>query len=148
MKYLQKYWRQGNSMTYGNTIYNQNTIDRWTKGCIFDFPRKGDIRIAKKYWGVILTSIAAKIYNALLHNNIESEIEKILRKNQNGFCRNLSTTLQILIICQILEGVRAKNPSKLHFYLLISPRHLTQYADGRWSKYFYPTVYPGSLLQL
>ena len=50
----------------------------------------------------------AKIYNALLLNCIEPEIEKILRKNQNDFQRNQSTTSQILTICQIL-GVRAQN---------------------------------------
>ena len=33
----------------------------------------------------------------------------ILRKNQNGFRRNRSTTSQILTIPRILEGVRAKN---------------------------------------
>ena len=33
----------------------------------------------------------------------------ILRKNQNGFRRNRSTTSQILTIRRILEGVRAKN---------------------------------------
>ena len=49
------------------------------------------------------------IYNALLHNCIGPKIEKILRKNQNGFQRNWSTTSQILTICQILEGVHAKN---------------------------------------
>ena len=54
------------------------------------------------------SSIAAKIYNALLLNRIEPEIEKILVKNQNFFYRNWSTTSQILTIRQILEGVRAK----------------------------------------
>ena len=57
----------------------------------------------------ILTSIAAKIYNALLRNHIEPKIENILRKNQNGFQRNRSTTSQILTIRRILEGIRAKN---------------------------------------
>ena len=50
-----------------------------------------------------------KIYNALLCNRIEPKIEKILRKNQNGFQRNQSTISQILTIRQILEGVHAKN---------------------------------------
>ena len=36
-------------------------------------------------------------------------IEKILRKNQNGFWRNRSTASQILTIRRVLEGVRAKN---------------------------------------
>ena len=57
----------------------------------------------------MLTSIAAKIYNALLHNCIEPKIDNILRKKQNGFQRNRSTTSQILTIHRILEGVHAKN---------------------------------------
>ena len=78
------------------------------KGCILPFPKKGDLGLTKNYQGIILTSIAAKIYNALLWNLIEPKID-ILRKNQNGFRRNRSTTSQILTICLILEGVRAKN---------------------------------------
>ena len=40
---------------------------------------------------------------------IEPKIENILRKNQNSFRRNRSTTSQILTIRRTLEGVRAKN---------------------------------------
>ena len=92
-----------------NAVYNQNPIDRWMKGCILPFPKKGDLELAKNYRGITLTSIAAKIYNALLRNGIEPKIDNILRKNQNGFRRNRSTTSQILTIRRILEGVRAKN---------------------------------------
>ena len=79
------------------------------KGCILPFPKKGDLGLAKNYRGITLTSIAAKIHNALLWNRIEPKIDNILRKNQNGFRRNRSTTSQILTIHRILEGVRAKN---------------------------------------
>ena len=79
------------------------------KGCILPFPKKGDLGLAKNYRGITLTSIAAKIYNTLLRNRIEPKIDNILRKNQNGFRRNRSTTSQILTIRRILEGVRAKN---------------------------------------
>ena len=65
--------------------------------------------LAKNYRGITLTSIAAKIYNALLRNCKEPKIDNILRKNQNGFRRNRSTTSQILTIRRILEGVQAKN---------------------------------------
>ena len=92
-----------------NAVYNQNPIDRWTKGCILPFPKKGDLGLAKNYRGITLTSIAAKIYNALLRNRIVPQIDKIMKKNQNGFRRNRSTTSQILTIRRILEGVRAKN---------------------------------------
>ena len=75
-------------------------------GCILPFPKKGDLGLAKNYRGITLTSIAAKIYNALLRNCIEPKID-ILRKNQNGFRRNRSTTSQIFTIRRILEGVWA-----------------------------------------
>ena len=92
-----------------NAVYNQNPIDRRMKGCILPFPKKGDFGLAKNYRGITLTSIAAKIYNALLRNRIEPKIDHILRKNQNGFRRNRSMTSQILTIRRILESVRAKN---------------------------------------
>ena len=92
-----------------NAAYSQNRIERWMKGCILPFPKKGDLGLAKNYRGITLTSIAAKIYNALLRNRIEPKIDNILRKNQNGFRRNRSTTTQILTIRRILEGVRTKN---------------------------------------
>ena len=77
-----------------NAVYNQNPIDRWMKGCILPFPKKGELGLAKNYRGITLTSIAAKIHNALLRNRIEPKIDNILRKNQNGFRRNRSTTSQ------------------------------------------------------
>ena len=91
-----------------NAVYNQITIDRWTKGCILPFPKKTDLGLAKNYRGITLTSIAAKIYNGLLYYRIEPQIGNILRKNQIGFRRNRSTTSQILTIRRILEGVRTK----------------------------------------
>ena len=45
-----------------NAVYNQNPIDRWMKGCILPFPKKGDLGLAKNYRGITLTSITAKIY--------------------------------------------------------------------------------------
>ena len=79
------------------------------KWCLLSFPKKGDLGLAKNYRGITLTYIAAKIYNVLLRNGIEPETENILRKNQKGFRRKRSKTSQILTICRILEGVRAKN---------------------------------------
>ena len=95
-------------LRHSNTVYNQNLIDRWMKGCILPLPKKGDLELAKNYRGITLTSIAAKIYNALLRNRIEPKIHNIPRKNQNGFRRNRSTTSQILSTRRILLGVRAK----------------------------------------
>ena len=96
-------------LRYCNAVYTQNPIDRCIKGCILPFPKKGDLGFAKNYRVITLTSIAAKIYNALLQNRIEPKIDNFLRKNQNGFQRNRSTTSQILIIRRILERIWAKN---------------------------------------
>ena len=93
-----------------NAVYNQNPIDRWMKGCILPFPKKGRPQISQEL-PRYNTSIAAKIYNVLLCNYIEPKIENIIRKNQNGFRRNRSMTLQILTIRRILEGIRAKKPT-------------------------------------
>ena len=90
-------------------VCNQNPIDRWMKGCILPFSKKGDLGFAKNYRCITRTSIAAKICNALLRNRIEPKIDNILRKNQYGFRRNRSTTSQILTIRRILESIRAKN---------------------------------------
>ena len=67
--------------------------------------KKSDLGIAKKY-----LYIQSKIYNALLRNLIEPQIEKIHRNYQNGFRRNRSTTPHILTTRRILEGVRTKKP--------------------------------------
>ena len=71
--------------------------------------QKGQPHIIQELLGITLTSNAAKIFNALLRNPIEPKIDNTLRKNQNGFRRNRSTTSQILTIRRILEDLRAKN---------------------------------------
>ena len=95
-------------LRFCNAVYKQNAIQKWTKGRILPFPKKGDFGITKNYRGITLTSLTAKVYNALLINCIEPEIEKILRKNLNGFRRNQPTTSQIITIRWIIERARAK----------------------------------------
>ena len=80
------------------------------KRCTLPFPKKGDLRLAKNYLDITLTSIAAQIYNALLRNRIEPKIDNILRKKQNGFRRNRSMTSLILTIRRSLK-VYGKKPT-------------------------------------
>ena len=70
--------------------------------------KKDDHGIAKNYKGITLIAEAAKIYNDLLPNCIWSEIEEVLRKNQNGFRKNQSTTLQILTNRRIIVDACTK----------------------------------------
>ena len=92
-----------------NAVYEQNSKEKLTKGCILPIFKKGNLRITKKYRAIILTTIAARVYNILLLNLIQSEIEKILRKNQITFQRNCSTTSLILTIDRILEKEHTKD---------------------------------------
>ena len=101
------------------------------KSCILPFLKKGDLRITKNYKGITLTSIATKIYNALLLNRFQSEIKKVPKKNQNSFQRDWPTTSQILTIRRIIRGISVKN---LGATLLISLRYFILYKGGRWSK--------------
>jgi len=91
-----------------NAVYYGNPIDKWRQGCILPFPKKGDLGLASNYRGITLTSIAAKIYNSMLLNRLRPHIDPILRRNQNGFRQNRSTSGQILSIRRIIEGVKAK----------------------------------------
>ena len=83
-------------LKYCSAVYIQNTIERWRKGCIIPFVKKDYLGISKIYWVITLTPIAAKVYNALLFGHIEPEIEKILKKNLNGFQRNRSTSKEFV----------------------------------------------------
>ena len=107
-----KVWKTGEFsdllLYYCNEVYNGNVIQSWTEGCILPFSKKDDLGQTSNYRGITLTSIAAKIYNALLLNRIQLEMEKILRRNQNGFRKGRSTIGQILTVRRIIEGVKAR----------------------------------------
>ena len=81
-----------------NAVYKQNRKEKWIKGCILPFFKKGSHEITKNYRVITLTAIAAKVYNALLIYCIQSESKKIVRKNQNSIWRNHSTTSQTLTV--------------------------------------------------
>ena len=65
-----------------NAECKKNTIEKWTKGDILSFPKKGDLRITKNTRGITLNT---KVYHAMLLNHSQLEIEKILRKNTMVF---------------------------------------------------------------
>ena len=96
-------------LTFCNKVYDQEAIQRWTEGCILPFPKKGNLGDVTNYRGITLTSIAAKIYNQLILNRIRPHLEKVLRRNQNGFRQNRSTVGQILTIRRLIEEVKKKN---------------------------------------
>ena len=82
-------------------MYNQNIIEKWTKGSILPF--------IKNYRSITLSAIADRVYNAMFLNHIQSEIEKILRKKSEWFLEKSIHNILILTIYWIIEGVHAKN---------------------------------------
>ena len=73
-------------------------------------PKESDLGIIKNCRGKTLTSIAAKLYNALLLKPIKIDVEKIFRKNQTSFSdQPILTTSLILTIRRIIEEVRGKH---------------------------------------
>ena len=77
------------------------------------------------------------VYTALLLNCIEPKIDNILRKNQNAFRRNRSTSSQILTIRRILIGVQMETYRR-QYYLSTLPRPLKR-EDGTNSTSIRPT---------
>ena len=92
-----------------NAVNKRNSVEKYTKGCILFFTKKGNLGIIKNYRGITLTAMAAKVYNILLLHQIWPELKKILRKNQNGFQRNCSSNSEILTIHWIIKGVQTEN---------------------------------------
>ena len=77
------------------------------KAALFPFWRKVTW-LPSNYRGISLTSTADKIFNKMILLRIRPEIEKVLRKNQNGFRPGRSTTTQVLSLRRLIEGITEK----------------------------------------
>ena len=89
-------------------LRNGTAPDLWRKSCIIPIPKKGDLGQPSNYRGISLTSTAAKIFNKMILLRIRPEVEKVLRKNQNGFRPGRNTTTQILSLRRLIEGIKEK----------------------------------------
>ena len=82
-------------------------------------PKEGDLGIAKNYQSTTLTSIVDNIYNALLLNRIEPEIEKILRKNQTirwiiEVCaKNLKATVLFVDFSKAFDSIHRRKMEQI-----------------------------------
>ena len=106
-----------------NRVYSQETIQRWTEGCLIPFPKKGDLASPTNYRGITLTPIAAQIYNLMLLKRIRPKIDLLLRKNQNDYSTNRSTSGQILTIRRLLEGIKSHNLPVVLLFVDFSNSH-------------------------
>ena len=102
---------------YCNEVYKGNVTQSWTERCILPFRKKDYLIKTSNYRGTTVTSIAAKICNALLLNRIQPEMEKILRRNQNGLRKGRSTIGQILKVIRIIERVELRQIRATLFFV-------------------------------
>ena len=117
MKYHQKYERQINLTSYFlnyTTLYKQNTIEKWMKGCMLLFLKKGDHRILLWLLRFIMPcfTILGKI------RTVFSEINPQLFRFWL-FVESSKDYVQWI--------------SRQHYCWSVSPRHLILYTK-RWSK--------------
>ena len=96
-------------------VYKQNTIEKWTNGCILSFLKKGDPGITKNYRGI---TQSAKVYCTSLLNRISP---KFFRKNQNSFWRNLDNSTDSNYPSNHQEC--KQRISRQHYFSLISPKY-------------------------
>ena len=96
-----------------NKAYTSQTpCKEWLAQLIIPVHKKGSLSECNNYRGIALMSITAKLFNRLLLNRLKS-IDPFLRKNQNGFRTNRSTTQQILAIRRLFETVKAYQDQRL-----------------------------------
>ena len=128
--------------------YNQNTIDRWIKGCIPPFPKKIDLRIATNYGrynpyihsGQDLQCSITQPHRTQNWENTEEEPKWLSEKSIHDIT-NLDYPSNSRR-CSRKKPPKNKQTSGQHYYSSTSPSHLTPYTKGRWSKYFSPTASP------
>ena len=91
-------------------MLTQNEIpNQWLKCNIMPFPKSGNIEEVGNYRGIALSTIASKITNKMILNQIQPHIDPILRYNQNGFRLGRSKISHILALRRLIEGVKSHN---------------------------------------
>ena len=116
-----------------NAIYNQNPIDKWTKGCILPFPKKGNLRLA-------LTSIAVKIYYTTAQNpKLRTYLGRTKMASRGIDPQHHKFWLSNSWRCM------CKKPTSNNMSIL--PRPLTPFTEERRNKFYSPTAYQKKLSQ-
>ena len=77
--------------------------NKWTKGCIVKFLKKGSICNCDNWRGITLLTIAREIFCNVLLMRLRKEIDLKLRENQAGFKIECSCSEQIFTLSDITE---------------------------------------------
>ena len=105
-------WKTGalnmKPLEVNNRTLNGDRAKVKVKSGIMPLPKNGDLRDIRNDRGISLTVIANKIYNKLLLERIRSQLDPLLRINQNGFRPVRSTVAQTVTLRRLIVGVKAK----------------------------------------
>ena len=76
---------------------------------ILSLPKDGDFSNASNYRGIGLSAMMSKVVNKLILNRIQSQLNPLLRINQNGFRPKRNTAAHILALRRIIEEAKRNN---------------------------------------
>ena len=99
----------GIMLGFANKLLEGEKPKQWSDSDLKPLPKSGDLSTTENYRGISLSVIAAKLVHKMLLNRIRPEIDKHLRPNQNGFRPGRSTTLHILALRRLIEGMKSHN---------------------------------------
>ena len=96
-------------LDFCNETMKGNKPEALSRSTIIPLPKKGDLSLPSNYRGITLSSLAAKLYRTMLLIRISPHLDAILTRNQNGFRKGRSTTLQILALRRLIEELKISN---------------------------------------
>jgi hypothetical protein len=107
----------------------------WARGIIVPLYKDGDKSNVDNYRGITLLSVVGKLYTSIINNRISSWLEKNkkLVEEQAGFRAKRSTSEQIFILKEIIQGRRrAKKRNTICCFLDIRKAYDTVFREGLW----------------
>ena len=69
-----------------NRIWDEEKIpEEWRKGLLIKLPKKGDLSYCKNWRGIMLLSMASKVFCRVILERIKTALDEKLREEQAGF---------------------------------------------------------------
>jgi hypothetical protein len=94
-KYSVRYWGFFAEILYplfGKIWEEEKLPQEWERGLLVKIPKRGDLSNCDNWCGSTLLSVPSKVFNRVILNLIEGEVETKLREEQYGFRPQRSRT--------------------------------------------------------